>query len=84
MSDITIKRVIPKAALPGGEVTIEYAAGNLAGSFQPEVRFGDYAAQITIASDKLIVAKVPESSSETGTSELSVANNGARSAPVPL
>ena len=83
MSDITIKRVIPKAALPGGEVTIEYGGGNLAGSRQPEVRFGDYAAQITIASDKLIVAKVPESSSETGTSELSVANNGARSAPFP-
>jgi hypothetical protein len=83
LSDITIKRVVPKAALPGGEVTIEYGGGNLGGSRQPEVRFGEYAAQITIASDKLIVAKVPESSSETGTSELSVANNGTCSPPFP-
>ena len=83
MSDITIKRVVPMAALPGGEVTIEYGGINLAGSRQPEVRFGDYAAQITIASDKLIVAKVPESSSDTGTSELSVASNGTLSAPFP-
>jgi len=83
LSEITIKRVAPKAALPGGEVSIEYGGGKLEGSHQPEVRFGDYSAEITIASNKLIVAKVPESSSDTGTSELSVANNGNSSAPFP-
>ena len=83
MSDITIKRVLPKAALPGGEVMIEYRGVELQGTHQPEVRFGDHAAQVTIASDKVIIAKVPESSSETGTSEVSVANNGASSGPFP-
>jgi hypothetical protein len=83
VSDITIKRVLPKAALPGGEVTIEYGGIELQGDCQPQVRFGDYSAQVTIASNNLIIAKVPESSSETGTSDLSVANNGASSAPFP-
>ncbi len=83
MSDITIKRVLPQAALPGGEVMIEYGGVDLHGGHQPEVRFGDYTAQITIASNEVIVAKVPESSSETGTSELSVASNGNSSGPFP-
>jgi sugar lactone lactonase YvrE len=83
MSEITIKRVLPQAALPGGEVMIEYGGSELHGDRQPQVRFGDYAAQVTIASDEVIVAKVPESSSETGTSELSIANNGDSSPPFP-
>ncbi len=83
MSDIKIKRVLPQAALPGGEVMIEYGGVELQGDHQPEVRFGDYAAQVTIASNEVIVAKVPESLSETGTSELSVANNGDSSGPFP-
>ena len=83
MSDITIKRVLPQAALPGGEVMIEYDGVELQGDRQPEVRFGDYEAQITIASNEVIVAKVPESSSETGTSELSIASNGDSSGPFP-
>jgi hypothetical protein len=83
VSDINIKRVLPKAALPGGEVRIEYGGVELAGTGQPEVRFGDYTAQITIASSSVIVAKVPESSSESGASELSVADNGSSSGPFP-
>jgi len=83
VSDITIKNVIPKAALPGGEVTIEYSGLELVGTSQPEVRFGDFSAQVTLASNDHIVAKVPESSSETGTSELVVATNGRRSRPFP-
>ena len=62
---------------------IEYGGVDLHGDRRPEVHFGDYAAQVTIASDELIVAKVPESSSETGTSELSIADNGDSSAPFP-
>jgi hypothetical protein len=83
VSDINISRVIPKAALPGGEVRIEYGGVELEGTHQPEVRFGDYTAHITIASNSVIVAKVPESSSESGTTELSVANNGSSSDPFP-
>jgi hypothetical protein len=72
VKDITIKNVMPKAALPGGEVIIEYSGLELAGTSQPEVRFGDFNAQVTMASNDHIIAKVPESSAETGTSDLIV------------
>ena len=83
MAGITIKNVTPKAALPGGEVVIEYAGKELAGTAQPEVRFGDFSAQVTVASNDHIIAKVPESSAEIGTHELVVATNGDTSRPFP-
>ena len=83
MGEITIKKVLPKAALPGGEVTIQYAGLTLEGTSQPEVRFGDFVAQVTVASDTFIIARVPESSAETGASELVVSNNGRASKPFP-
>src|SRR5947208_8244053 len=83
MADITIKNVVPKAALPGGEVVIEYSGRELAGTSQPEVRFGDFNAQVTMASSDHIIAKVPDSSAELGTSELVVATNGDTSRPFP-
>src|SRR5262252_10862865 len=83
MADITIKNVAPKAALPGGEVIIEYSGRELAGTSQPQVRFGDFNAQITMASSDQIIAKVPEPSAELGTSELVVATNGDTSRPFP-
>ena len=81
MADLTIKNVMPKAALPGGEVVIEYTGRELAGTSQPEVRFGDFSAQVTMASSAQIIAKVPEPSAEVGTSELIVATNGDTSTP---
>ena len=83
MADITIKSVMPKAALPGGEVVIEYSGHSLEGTSRPEVRFGDFSAQVTLASSDYIIAKVPESSAELGTSELVVATNGDTSRPFP-
>ena len=83
MSEITIKNVLPKAALPGGEVTIEYEGPQLAGTSQPQVRFGDFSAQVTLASNDRLVVKVPEPSAELGTSELRIASNGNTSRPFP-
>src|SRR6266853_6538687 len=83
MAGITIKNVMPKAALPGGEVIIEYSGLELAGTSQPEVRFGDFNAQVTMASNDHIIAKVPESSAETRTSDLIVSTNGDTSRPFP-
>src|SRR6266536_1802630 len=83
MSEISIKNVLPKAALPGGEDVIEYSGRELAGTTQPQVRFGDFSAQVTMASNDHIIAKVPESSAELGTSELVVATNGDTSRPFP-
>src|SRR5881628_128752 len=83
MPGITIKNVAPKAALPGGEVVIEYSGRELAGSARPEVRFGDFTAQVTMASSDHIIAKVPDSSSEIGTQELVIATDGDTSRPFP-
>src|SRR5215468_5389780 len=81
MADITIKNVMPRAALPGGEVVIEYSGHALEGTSRPEVRFGDFNAQVTLAFSDYIIAKVLESSAELGTSELVVATNGDTSRP---
>ena len=83
MSDITIKNVLPKAALPGGEVVIEYSGTELVGTARPEVRFGDFSAQVTVASSDHIIAKVPEPSAEIGTHEVVVSTNGDTSHPFP-
>lgn len=83
MSDITIKNVLPKAALPGGEVVIEYSGTELIGTVRPEVRFGDFSAQVTVASNDHIIARVPEPSAEIGTHEVVVATNGDTSRPFP-
>jgi hypothetical protein len=83
MAEITIKNVMPKAALPGGEVIIEYSGHPLQGTSQPEVRFGDFSAQVTLASSDYIIARVPEPSAEMGTSELVVSTNGGTSRPFP-
>ena len=83
MGDITIKQVMPRAALPGGEVVIEYSGMELSGTTRPEVSFGDFAGQVTVASSEHIIAKVPDSSAETGTSMLVVRSNGDTSHPFP-
>ena len=81
MTEIVIKRVSPQAALPGGEVTIQYSGVTLRGTSVPEVHFGDFTGQVTSASNDQVVVKVPESSAETGTRELRVTRNGSASLP---
>lgn len=68
------------AALPGGEVIIQCSGITLQGTSIPEVRFGDFPGQVTSASNDRIVVKVPDSSAETGTSDLRVTKNGNASA----
>lgn len=83
MSTITINKVLPQAALPGGEVIIEYSGMTLEGTARPEVRFGDFSGQVTVASSEHIIAKVPESSAEAGSSDLVVTSNSDSSRPFP-
>lgn len=80
MKEIIIRNVSPRAALPGGEVTIQCSGITLQGTSIPEVRFGDFPGQVTSASNERIVVKVPESSAETGTSDLRITKNGSASA----
>jgi hypothetical protein len=81
VGEITIKNVFPRAALPGGEVTIDYAGPTLEGNSQPVVHFGDYAGQVMVAANDYIIVKAPEGSSEIGTSELRVMAGGSASKP---
>jgi len=81
VSEITIKKVIPQAALPGGEVVIEYSGAELRGTSHPEVRFGDFSGQVTLASSRHIIVRVPEPSAEHGTSEVRITSNGDTSRP---
>ena len=83
MTEIVIKSVSPQAALPGGEVIIQYSGVTLRGTSIPEVHFGDFTGQVTSASNERVVVKVPESSAEAGTSELRVTRNGSASLPFP-
>jgi sugar lactone lactonase YvrE len=83
VSDIRIESVRPPAALPGGDVKIEYEGPATEASRHPEVRFGEFDAQVVIASSRTIVARVPEQSSETGTTSLTVCGNGEARADVP-
>lgn len=58
---IRIDRVLPEAALPGGEFTIRGA--NLGGEVRPEVLFGDTQGSVVVGSGNLVIARVPEASS---------------------
>jgi sugar lactone lactonase YvrE len=80
VKEIIIRSVSPMAALPGGEVTIQCSGITLQGTSIPEVRFGDFAGQVTSASSERIVVRVPESSAETGTSDMRITKNGSASA----
>ena len=82
MSDLTIKKVFPQAALPGGEVTIEYSGLRLHGNTVPAVHFGDHAGQVMVAANDHIVVRVPETSAEMGTSDLRISRNGSTSSAV--
>jgi sugar lactone lactonase YvrE len=81
VSEISIKNVTPQAAVPGGEVDIEYSSTTPHGNAQPDVRFGDYSGQVTVASSNKIMVRVPELSADSGTVELRVSRNGSISKP---
>jgi sugar lactone lactonase YvrE len=82
VGEIIIKSVSPRAALPGGEVTIEYSGVELSRGPQPSVQFGDFSGEVMMASNDYLIAKAPAASSEIGTSELRITCNGTVSKPV--
>lgn len=55
-----IERVRPAAAIPGGEITIHGAGFTGGNHARPEVRFGNAAAALMLASENLLVARVPD------------------------
>ncbi len=55
-----IERVRPAAAIPGGEITIHGAGFSGGNHARPEVHFGSAAANVMLASENLLIARVPE------------------------
>jgi sugar lactone lactonase YvrE len=81
VNEIRIDKITPQAALPGGEIVIKYSGAGMHEVSQPEVRFGDFPAQVTVASSEQIVARVPEPAAEQGTTDIRVSSNGQTSLP---
>ena len=76
MSEIRIDRVVPEAALPGGEFLIR--GENLGGRTRPEVRFGDARGAVVVGSGSRVIARVPEALSY---GDMVISREGANSAP---
>jgi sugar lactone lactonase YvrE len=55
-----IDRVVPAAAIPGGEIAIHGSGFSTHGSVRPSVRFGEAEASLALASETRLIARVPE------------------------
>ena len=72
----TIERIVPRAAIPGGDVQIR--GTNFIGAPRPLVTVGDVEAPLIVGSDTYVVARIPEG---TGDGEIVVSNGEQASAP---
>ncbi len=55
-----IERIVPTAAIPGGEVAIHGTGFGSAGAARTRVLFGDAEASLVLAGDNRVIARVPE------------------------
>ena len=76
-----IERIAPAAAIPGGEIAIHgrgFAASN---NSRPRVIFGDVEANVLIAAETYLIARVPDG---PGSSSVRVATSRGTSAPMEI
>jgi sugar lactone lactonase YvrE len=76
-----IDTVKPRAALPGGELTIQGSGFGTRNHSRPLVQFGDAEGSLVLAGENFLIARVPEGA-EGGA--LRVITGAAESAPFPL
>ena len=76
-----IDRIVPGAAIPGGEITIYGSGFTSRHGARPTVRFGEAEASLTMASNKRLIARVPENS--TG-SAIRIISAKSESQPFPV
>jgi sugar lactone lactonase YvrE len=76
-----IERITPSAAIPGGEVIIHGSGFASRNGSRPIVRFGEQEANLSLASESRLVAKVPEGASG-GMVQVALADH--ESAPHPI
>ncbi|MBI3403986.1 MAG: SMP-30/gluconolactonase/LRE family protein [Acidobacteria bacterium] len=76
-----IERVAPRAAIPGGEVTIHGSGFEQTNSARPRVHFGTVEAPLSMAAEDFLIARVPDGA-EGGS--LRVATSLGESLPYPI
>jgi hypothetical protein len=76
-----IDRVVPAAAIPGGEVVIYGSSFATRTGARPVVHFGEADGSLMLATDNRLIARVPDSANG-GT--VSVANSNGESQPHPI
>ncbi len=77
----TIERVTPAAAIPGGDVAIHGSGFDSRNNRRPGVQFGSAEASVLLATENLLIARVPEGA-ESGA--VRVATARAESQPFPV
>jgi len=78
-----IDRVVPAAAIPGGEIVIHGSGFASRAHPRPVVRFGEVEAGLTLASETRLIARVPEGASG-GVVRVSSAANESQPHPVSI
>jgi len=76
-----IDKIVPAAALPGGEVRIVGSGLKPPQLQRPRVQMGDVQAPIVVSSDDFVIARVPPGAAS---GDVVVAINGANSNPHPI
>ena len=76
-----IERVTPRAAIPGGEISILGSGFTENGRIRPQVRFGDRVGSLLVSSPNRLVVRVPEGAV---TGDMTVEAGSGVSAPVSL
>ena len=76
-----VERIVPTAAIPGGEITIYGSGFTSRPSARPVVRFGEIEATIALASSNRLIARVPEN---VTASTIQVVNAKNESQPFPV
>jgi sugar lactone lactonase YvrE len=78
-----IDRVAPAAAIPGGEIVIHGSGFASLAHPRPVVRFGETEASLALASERRLIARVPEGASG-GVVRVSSASNESQPHPVSI
>jgi sugar lactone lactonase YvrE len=76
-----IEQVIPRAAIPGGEIALRGRALTENGHTRPLVRFGEQPGSLLLSSPKCLIVRVPEGATS---GDVTVDTGRAVSAPVPV
>lgn len=76
-----IEEVVPRAAIPGGELAIRGSGFTENGKSRPIVRFGNQAGSLMLSSSTRLLVRVPE---DAASGELTVATGSAVSSPVSV